>query len=155
MAMRGFGIVHAPTTLLSCRFASAEPVAATWVNSETIVCVTPAVPAGALGQSDFSAVGEGVSIAVTNNLVDFATNRELAFKYDPLALVHSVLPQAGPLSGGTTVSVIGTNFVDRPDGLLCRFGGVVTAATYVSSEQIRCESPKQRYSVATEVSLLK
>lgn len=118
------------------------------------MCVAPAIPAGKLEHGDGSAVGKGVDIAVTNNLVDFATNRELSFKYDPLALIYSVLPRAGPLSGGTAIRVIGTNFVDRPDGLLCRFGDVVTMATYVSSEQIRCESPKQRYSVATEVSRL-
>ena len=139
-----------PYPTLSCRFASAEPVAATWVNSETIVCIAPA---GAPGQVDDSTNGEGVAVSVTNNLVDFAVNTELGFKHEPSALVLTVAPQAGPLSGGTMVSITGTNFVDRPSALVCRFGDVVVAASFVSSEKIRCESPKQRYSVATTVSL--
>lgn len=54
--------------------------------------------------------------------------------------VDSVHPDGGPTSGGTIVTVAGTNFLDG--FTTCKFGTVSgAAATYIASTRLLCLAP--------------
>jgi hypothetical protein len=62
-----------------------------------------------------------------------------AFTYLLPPTVSAVSPTAGPTTGGTTVSIFGTNFTS---GMTVRFGGVnATNVVLVSSTELRAVSP--------------
>ena len=87
--------------------------------------------------------GGVVALEVTQNGQDFSASG-IVFEYLPVVRVTSLLPDHGPLDGGTEVIVRGENF--RNSALLtCQFGGAsgmtVTAARFLNSTTIVCISP--------------
>eukprot|EP00698_Gefionella_okellyi_P014440 TRINITY_DN4005_c1_g1_i2.p1 TRINITY_DN4005_c1_g1~~TRINITY_DN4005_c1_g1_i2.p1 ORF type:complete len:2826 (+),score=696.32 TRINITY_DN4005_c1_g1_i2:356-8479(+) len=115
-----------PDTTLYCKFA-ALVVPATWLSVSQISCVAPS-----------NAVGT-VTVEMSYNNQDF-TGSGVTFVYDPVAAVASVIPLTGPISGGSTVSVYGVNFVGAT--VMCRFGSTTTfAAVTISSTLVTCLSP--------------
>ncbi|MHC5018853.1 MAG: IPT/TIG domain-containing protein [Planctomycetota bacterium] len=97
------------------------------VSASTLTCTTPA---GTQGPA---------TVVVTN--VD-TQNATLAAGYifqGPAPTLTGVSPAAGPLAGGTTVTLTGTNFVN---GATVTFGGALaTAVNVVSATQITCTNP--------------
>ena len=125
------------TANLMCRFG-AVIMPATYTTATRLVCQSPA---GAIGS---------VSVEVTNNNQDYTSN-SIAFLYQSVATVLTVLPVSGPVTGATNVTVVGSNFVGTTP--YCRFGttaGVV--AQRVSASLLFCQSPATAAgSVAVEV----
>ena len=79
---------------------------------------------------------------MSNNGQDFSSDEVLLF-YDEAVGVESVSPSTIPETGGTILTVAGTNFVQSfPSVLACRIGGeTVTAATWISSTRLQCYAP--------------
>ncbi len=61
----------------------------------------------------------------------------------PEPLVVGLVPNNGLDSGLTPVFILGRNFRNSSEAMLCRFGSLVTRATYLSAELILCLSPPQ------------
>lgn len=117
-----------------------QSVVARVVNSTEVVCTAPRILSG--GSSSEKSQGHFVLVRVTN-LVDFWSNAvQLFVETPPQAL--AVFPGAGPSCGGTTVSVLGRNFVSSVS-LVCMFNGgdgnVTSTATWRSPELVECVSP--------------
>ncbi|CAM9110992.1 unnamed protein product, partial [Choristocarpus tenellus] len=122
-----------PSEELSCRFGAQLPVPAVFVNSETIQCVAP-----------FSKLGPvSVSLTASNNLVEFSSTSAL-FEYHRAALPESFNPWAGPILGGTHVTVKGRDF-HPSKRLACRFGTINIHATWESPTHILCKSPASAF----------
>lgn len=73
------------------------------------------------------------------------TEADVAFRCDPLAAVSSVSPEMGPTSGGTTLTVRGSNFASS-ESLSCIFGRgggengstVLMPAVWISRSVVEC-----------------
>jgi hypothetical protein len=96
------------------------------VNATTLSCSVPAHVAGA------------VTITVTN--ADTQTgNAAAAYTYQAAPTVSNVTPSAGPISGGSSVTVTGTNFIS---GATITFGGVsCTLPIFVNATTLTCTTP--------------
>ena len=105
-------------------------VPATLIDSSEIECIAPQ-PSGQRAGS--------VAIAVSFNGKDYV-EAETLFSYVPIAIVHSVQPSRGPLSGMTVATLSGSNFFNTTD-LMCRFGDATVSALFVSSTVLACETP--------------
>ena len=127
------------------------------ISIQAIECITPylgdAVP---------------VIVSVTSNGQDYLPST-LFFDARATASVYSITPTSGPVTGGTVVTVTGSNFVNASSGLYCSFGSEVSdihtrsstnlkvlikhllspyyytlqvvPATYISSTSLQCTSP--------------
>lgn len=130
---------------LACRFggagggASTNTVPALWLKSTAVRCATPPLPPGE------------VSVEVTFNGVDFVVSPQM-LTVDTILTVSGISPLAGPISGGTEVTITGTGFgVDSLiDGgsstgalFYCVFGESQTtaAATVLSPGRVLCRTP--------------
>jgi len=101
----------------------------TVVNATSITATTPAHAAGA------------VDVVVTNPDARSGTLTG-AFTYTAVSValtIGSLSPNSGSISGGTTVTITGTNFVS---GATVRFGSAQASnVTFVSSSSIRADTP--------------
>jgi hypothetical protein len=105
---------------------SAAATGVTVVNSSTISAVTPA---GATGPA---------SIKVTNPDGQSAT-ATAAFTYSPPPTVGGVTPSSGPTSGGTAVTITGSNF---QAGATVTFGTTpATSVTVVNATTLTATTP--------------
>lgn len=120
-----------PSEGVSCRFGAFEPSSAEFIASDAIRCTAPPSPHGPLE----------VEVAVSNNLVEFSES-SATFTYVPEIRSQGFRPAAGPLSGGTVVSIEASGFTSasRPS---CKFGGLAVSAILdsTSATQIRCQAP--------------
>ncbi|MCL5260870.1 MAG: IPT/TIG domain-containing protein, partial [Gammaproteobacteria bacterium] len=107
------------------------------IISETkITCTTPKHPAGI------------VDVTVTNIDGQKATLTN-GYTYDPAPTVTKADPSHGPASGGTNVTVNGTNFVS---GATVSFGGVAATKVVVTSPtQLTCLSPAHNAGIVNVV----
>jgi len=117
---------------LSCRFGGIDGsvTPATYVSSTSVECVAPA-----------NDQVETVDITISNNGVDFS-NSAASYSYVRDIEIHSVSPSSGKASGGTPVTVTGSNFEFSGD-LSCRFGddGTDVNPTFVNGNTIICVTP--------------
>lgn len=127
----GTAVTVAGTNFVSGATVSFGGTAATgvsFVSSTQLRATTPAHAAGA------------VSVAVTNPDGGSATLAS-AFTYATATspTVSSVSPNSGPVAGGTTVTITGTNFAS---GATISFGGVAALnVSFVSSTQLKATTP--------------
>ncbi|KAH8066382.1 hypothetical protein JL722_820 [Aureococcus anophagefferens] len=77
--------------------------------------------------------------AVSVNGADF-TDDGATFSYLATAVVSGVSPASGPSTGGTEVTVTGSDLAFSTT-LACRFAFVDVAASFVSSSELRCVAP--------------
>ena len=130
-----------PSQALKCRFGGLE-VAAVFVSSSMVTCLSPA-----------RTVAEAVSLDVSSNGGSDFTNSGLRFVYQGRVLLASLLPLAGPPTGGPPLVVKGEGFVDS-GALKCRFTisplsisafvALVSPdvpARWVSASQLQCSVP--------------
>ena len=104
-------------------------MAATYtVSSSTQISATsPAAPAGT------------VDLTVTTPVGTSATSAADHFSYEAAPSVSAISPVAGPLSGGTTVTVTGTNLTGASG---VNFGGQLASSySVISSSQVTATSP--------------
>ncbi|CAM9157522.1 unnamed protein product, partial [Ectocarpus fasciculatus] len=121
-----------PSETLSCRFGSFEPSPGEFMSSDLIRCTAPPSPDGPIK----------VEVSVSNNLLEFSTpSAATTFEYYPQARPERIHPEAGPLSGGTVITVEGGTFSAATAQLACRFGRVVAKAALQSPTQIICRAP--------------
>jgi hypothetical protein len=106
----------------------------TVVNSGTITAVTPAGAGGAAPVTVTNADGQSATLAA-------------AFTYVPAPAVASVTPAVGPISGGTVVTIAGTNFLA---GATVAFGTAsATSVTVVNATTMTATTPAGSAGVAT------
>lgn len=101
-------------------------------GASTAVCRTPKVASPLLTKV--------VALIQDDRLLTTADGVQFRFYKRPG--IDLLLPSAGPSSGGTLVSVKGSEFV--PDGLKCMFGPTVLGtsdARWISSSIVECVSP--------------
>ena len=115
-----------------CRFGDTAVVPAVFISSERVQCITPN---HAVGHAD---------VRVSSNRLDFYGVVNL-FEYLDVAQVQSVYPAAGPVAGGTLVTLRGDFFEERAASLYylqCRFNITVVPAIFVSPTEVTCYSPE-------------
>jgi hypothetical protein len=102
----GFG---APGSAVQCRFGTARSAFAQVLSDASIQCEVPAFEALALTGHD----AQSVAVAVAKNGVDFSsTSYNMQFQYRPVESISSIYPQAIPDDTNTTMTVLGSHFVD-------------------------------------------
>ena len=103
------------------KFGSAAATNVVVVNSTTITATTPA---GALGAVTVTVTVSGVSGSLANG-----------YTYVVTPTVSSVSPNSGPVAGGTSVTITGTNFAS---GATVKFGsGSATSVVVVNARRSR------------------
>lgn len=129
-----------PSATVYVQFGSSETVVGNVVGSTEIVCTAP--PTTSSGFFSEAVQGYFVLVRVTN-LVNFWSNAVQLF-VETRPDVLSILPDAGPSCGGTSVSVVGRNFLPSVS-LVCVFGdgdsNTSTPARWLSADLLECESP--------------
>lgn len=101
---------------------------ATVLNSTRLNCRAPA-----------SYYYRDTPVEVTLNAADRTEDGTLYHYYKPPFLFDSV-PRQGPVSGGTFIKVIGTNFTNTGN-ITCKFGKKTVPAKYISSSEVSCLTP--------------
>lgn len=133
VVVRGTGFEHSSVAV--CRF-DLNQVPATVVGEDIVVCVAPPI-LGELLKSDVVKF----ALALNSHEVEFSINSTRMFTYLAYPAVTAITPTAGPVAGGTSISVEGEHFVDMGSGVECLFGAVNTRATLVSVNRLVCASP--------------
>ena len=103
--------------------------AATSVTFNSVSSITATAPAGAAGAVDVTVTTPGGTSGMSN--VD-------KFIYETIPTVTSVSASAGPLAGGNTVTITGTNFTT---GATVAFGGSPAGRLRSSTTQITATVP--------------
>lgn len=135
-----------PSETLSCRFGSFAASPGEYLSSDVIRCTAPPSPDGPIK----------VEVSVSNNLLEFsAPSAATTFEYHPQARPEGFHPRAGPLSGGTVITVEGGTFSTATAQHACRFGKAVVKATLQSPAQITCQAPPSSFekSVLVQVTI--
>ena len=120
---------------LACHFGRSGASPALWISRSRVRCVTPARPPGVVALGVASTIGSAAAAAATEHL---------AFEYQAAAVVRSVTPSAGPVLGGTPVTLIGAHFSSRSADLsylLCRFNETTSQAVWRNSSVLVCAVP--------------
>ena len=134
VSVRGSAFV--PSNLLLCRPEHTfVPVLATYVSPSVVECDISGAPAGL-----------PFAIEVTNNGVDY-TSADVLFQFVPEPTIAALVPVLGPTSGGSRVTLTGSD-LDGGTGaaVQCRFGDGTAADSMVwavtsSATQVVCVSP--------------
>ncbi|MES1241844.1 MAG: IPT/TIG domain-containing protein [Acidobacteriota bacterium] len=110
------------------RFGGVDATQTTFLGSTQLRATTPA-----------TATAGFVNVKVTNPDGQ-AGSLSGAFEYrlPPAPVPTSLSPVAGPLGGGTQVTINGQNFVN---GAVARFGGIDAPTIFLSSSQLRATTP--------------
>jgi IPT/TIG domain len=98
------------------------------VDSDTRIRTT--APPGAAGVMD---------VTVTNAAGRSATSLADEYEYEGVPVVASVVPDAGPASGGTALTITGQNFTGRSS--VSVGGGIATAVTDIDSVSLQATTP--------------
>ena len=113
------------------------------VASESrLLARTPALPVG-LVQIQVSVSGAEWLARESADFGDAYVFETLPFEvYSPPRL-YRIWPTAGPVAGGTSVTVIGEGLdvIPGTEGVACRFGGVMGAATFKNDTHVLCVTP--------------
>ena len=122
------------SSIVACKFDNVpSPFEGLWVSKDSVICSTP--PAG---RSFLSSPLVEVSIAL--NGIDFENAAN--FLYAGASHVANISPKFGPSSGGTLVAIHGEGFmVNKSQGALCSFGGLLTEAKVTSTSVVTCRTP--------------
>jgi len=117
---------------LKCRFGD-EDVVANFQSSHSLECVAPS-----------QVESEAKLMKVSNNGLDFeGVDKDVVFHYILPPKVYNVIPSTAPITGGTTVSVLGafdTRF-SAIDDIICKIGDIVVSAVKANASVISCLSP--------------
>ena len=107
-------------------FGSVQSSAVTVSSNTQIQAMSPAESAGT------------VAITVTNSSAQ-SSSLPSSFTYTSAPSVSSISPNSGPVTGGSTVTILGSGF---QTGATVAFGGIAAASvTIVSSTQIQAVTP--------------
>ena len=124
--IKGLEFLNTPD--LSCRFGSSI-VNASWISPSELRCVSPPAAPGRVG------------LQISINGQDFVQDA-LHFTFLPRLQVARMVPSAGVLYGGTTITIYGSGF-SFSSVLACRFNkSIDIPATYIDEQSIRCNAPQ-------------
>jgi hypothetical protein len=128
----GFNRRTARLGYFGCRFGGIK-VPATYISSTQLKCISPVAPAAFR------------DVEVTTNSI--YSHGGVQFEQQETVRTFSILPSSGPITGGTMVTVHGSNFHERVaashlPSIMCRFGLARTPATIVSTSMLLCRSPE-------------
>ncbi|MFF1962504.1 IPT/TIG domain-containing protein [Streptomyces sp. NPDC058232] len=118
VTLTGTNLLNATTVRFGGTAAAFSVVSATQI--------TATAPTGSAGFAQITVITPG------------GTGGGVAFQYVALPTLTGVSPNQGPTTGGTTVTLTGTNLGDVT---AVRFGGTATAFTIVSATQITATAP--------------
>lgn len=115
---------------ITCKFG-AKMTKGTWVDSNRITCVSPAVERAGYVPLTISYEGEKYS------------SETVKYLYYETPEISSVTPTCGPVTGYTQLTISGKNFIDMGFGKVkCIFNNTYHMnATIIDSETINCDSP--------------
>jgi hypothetical protein len=136
----------------SCRFGTTVTKKVEILNNETLVCITPSLP-------EEIPTAQTVAVQIALDGQSYSID-PIQFQFHPPHTVSSVFPTAGKRTGGTTVTVEGSNFLAAfPDGnggsprvTTCVFVSATNPAIRVKSTRTRFLTPERMTCVAPEVS---
>ncbi len=127
------GINFADHPGLTCIFGYEISPKVLYVSQTSIICYAPPQPAG-------STFGRAEKIQLSPNEIDWS-HSEAYFRYESTPTITDISPALGLASGGTVVSILGSNFRDSTD-LACRFGSVSSPGiTFIGTESILAIAP--------------
>ena len=115
---------------LRCNFgaySSSDPPR--YLNSTSVTCVVPHNMEPGLYD-----VNLGTPHTTTT------TTTSVVFNAFAPIVISDLAPSSGPTSGGTSISVFGSNFIHTAS-LMCKFSDTIIPATFVTINQIICISP--------------
>ena len=118
-----------------CTFGDVS-VSATLVDSSTIICLSPQ--------------GDEGNVRFSLHVLPAQIPANLTFYYTAPIIISRIVPSHGPVEGGTTVVLIGSNFYFASN-LTCLFDASKSAATFISSSKIQCLSLKQNSPVRVQL----
>ena len=118
------------SSITACRFGL-KITTATFITSTMVTCIAPE-----------SINPDVVDVAVSvNNGADWS-QMTLRFTYvESPPNLSAIYPTTGPITGGTSVTAIGSNFTADDDSMRCRFGSTVVKGIWLSSTMISCTTP--------------
>ncbi len=135
ITLTGTNYVNAPTVTVG----GAPCTGVVFGSATSVTCATPV------------GLGAGVYDIVVTNPDTLSATSFNAIIYQGQPVFISVLPTAGALAGGTTIVIVGTDFVDDTLLAVTVDGGVCTNVTFVSSTQITCDTPAHAASAAIDI----
>ncbi|MSQ30578.1 MAG: hypothetical protein EXR64_00900 [Dehalococcoidia bacterium] len=130
LTITGSGFVPGATVTVG----GATATGVTVVSPTQITATTPAGPAGA---AHVLVINPGGAISGLANAFSYSTTAPATPVSGPIALI-SLSPATGPLTGGTSISIGGSGFVN---GATVTVGGTVATAGVVSPTQIVALTP--------------
>lgn len=96
-----------------------------------------------------------VYLTVSSTGLSMGQNQGRHFEYVAGGRILQLSPSAGPLAGGTTVTLQGMHLTALSEDVMCRFaGGVPAAPVKVSDIEVECASPQNAEEEMVEVSLV-
>ena len=135
--MSGGTVIHVEgtsfTTETSCMIGTRLVLTTILLSSTQLSCVSPAQNSPGVQM-----------LELTSNVADFSFDR-MTFQYIQPVQLRTISPRAGPVDGGTLVSVFGDHFDERGASLFymyCRFDSTIVSAVFVSTSEIACHSPE-------------
>lgn len=109
-------------------FENLGKVPATVINSTKAYCVAP--PSYVLRQS---------VVEITLNNQQYTDDNNVFYYYRP-PFLFDTNPREGPVTGGTRIIAVGSNFRDTPN-ITCKFNETVVPGKYLSNSEIECFAP--------------
>jgi formylglycine-generating enzyme required for sulfatase activity len=127
----GTTITITGTNLTGTTSVTVGGVAATSVSVVSATTVTAITPAGTAGAKTVSVTTPGGTANLTNG-----------FTFVGAPTIASVTPSGGPITGGTPITITGTNFYNGSAGATVTVGGVAaTSVTVVNATTITAVTP--------------
>lgn len=129
-----------------CMFEDIGKVPAVIINSTKVHCLSP--PSYVLRQS---------IVEITLNNQQYTDDNNVFYYYRPPYLFDAN-PRQGPVSGGTRVIAIGSNFQETKN-IKCKFNTTVVPGKFLSTSEIECVAPPSDhpgfvpFSIALELDL--
>lgn len=125
-----------PTYILSmsnhndtfCKFGNLSLTNSEVISSTEMVCVSPP-----------SYEEREVPVEITLNNREWTSDDVLFYYYHP-PFIYSIEPRIGPVSGGTVVRIIGSNF-ENTGFVMCKFGSIYVKGEYMDQNELRCIAP--------------
>jgi hypothetical protein len=135
--VRVFGSNFAPLShTMRCSFGEDGPTDASYVSPTELACASPEVPNGPSHSVDLRVSLDGRLFSAPGAETFTFTNMRVPPSLSRLS------PQIGPVSGGIELTLVGLGFSPAHGRLQCLFEGLqATAASFDSTERVRCASP--------------
>lgn len=131
VVVAGENFIASPS--LSCRFGDQDATPAAFMSPTRVSCLVPESLDGP----------REVSVTVSNNGQDFAGGSALDFTYLPAFTVTKIAPDAGPVDGGTELTLAGTGLSETGPWACVFAENVAVPATQLPGGYLRCQSPPQ------------